>query len=145
MTDYVKDINLQHTDCFNFQCNVRQWRHLLSTVTVTFLVLLVVILQGVECSRSVCNIMPQWWHLMVLQYAAASFHLPSVSTVSINTVQYPKPHKQHEVPKITAVLISKVLLPQSNIIAAFVHNHSSLVSDVSSCLPKYKKPQYHKI
>jgi hypothetical protein len=28
-----------------------------------------------------------WWHLMVLQYVAASFHLPSVSTANINTVQ----------------------------------------------------------
>jgi len=29
---------------------------------------------------------------MVLQYVAASFHLPSVSTANINTVQYTKPY-----------------------------------------------------
>ena len=29
---------------------------------------------------------------MLLQYVAASFHLPSVSTANINTVQYPKPY-----------------------------------------------------
>ena len=33
-----------------------------------------------------------WWHLMVLQYVAASFHLPSVSTANTNTVQHTKPH-----------------------------------------------------
>jgi len=66
-----------------------------------------------------------------------SFHLPSVSTANINTVQYPKPYKQCEIPTITAVVISKVLLPQSNIIAPFVHSHSSLSSDVSPGLPTY--------
>ena len=50
------------------------------------------ILQGVEGPGSVYSIMTQWWHLMVLQYIAASFHLPSVSTANINTVQYTKPH-----------------------------------------------------
>ena len=75
---------------------------------------------------SFCSIMPQWWHLMVLQYEAASFHLPSVSTANINTVQYTKPYNQYEVPTIPAVVISKVLLPQSNIIAAFVHSHGNL-------------------
>ena len=50
--------NLQHTDCYNFQCNVRQWRHLLSTVTVMFAVLLAGIQQGVELPESVCSIMP---------------------------------------------------------------------------------------
>ena len=49
--------NLQHTDCYNFQCNVRQWRHLLSTVTVMFAVLLAGIQQGVELPESVCSIM----------------------------------------------------------------------------------------
>ena len=33
-----------------------------------------------------------WWHLMVLQYVVASFHLPSVSTANIYTVQYTKPY-----------------------------------------------------
>jgi len=75
---------------------------------------------------------------MVLQYVAASFHLPSVSTANINTAQYPKPYKQYEIPAIPAVVVSKVSLPQSNITAAFVHSHSSLLSDVSSGLPKYK-------
>jgi len=68
---------------------------------------------------------------MVLQYVAASFHLPSVSTANINTVQYTKPHKQYEIPTIPTVVISKVLLPQSNIMADLVHSHSSLLSDVS--------------
>jgi hypothetical protein len=59
---------------------------------VMFVVLLVGILQGVERPGSVYSMMPQWWHLMVLQYVAASFHLPSVSTSNINTVQYTKPY-----------------------------------------------------
>jgi hypothetical protein len=59
---------------------------------------------------------------MVLQYVAATFHLPSVSTVNINKVQYSTPHQQYETPTIPAVVISKVLLPQSNIKAAFVHS-----------------------
>jgi len=80
-----------------------------------------------------------WWHLMVLQYVAASFHLPSVSTANINTVQYPKTHQQCEVPTIPAVVISKLLLPQYNIKAALVHSHShsNLSSDVSPVLPTY--------
>jgi len=74
---------------------------------------------------------------MLLQYVAASFHLPSVSTANINTVQYPKPYQQYAAPTIPALVISKVLLPQSNITAAFVHSNSSLFSDVSSSLPTY--------
>jgi len=74
---------------------------------------------------------------MVLQYVAASFHLPSVSTAKLNTAKYPKPHKQYEMSKIPAVVISKVLLPQPNIMAAPVHSHSSLHSDVSPFLPTY--------
>ena len=81
--------------------------------------------------------MPQWWHLMVLQYVAASFHLPSVSTPNFNTVQNPKPHKHYETITIPNLVISKVLLPQSNFKAAFVHRHSSLLSDIPPCLPKY--------
>ena len=73
-----------------------QWRHLLSTVTVMFAVLLCGILQGVERPGSVYSIMPQWWHLMVLQYVTASFHLLSVSTANINTVQYTKPYQQSQ-------------------------------------------------
>jgi hypothetical protein len=74
---------------------------------------------------------------MVLQYVAASFHLLSVSTANINTVQYPKPYQQYEIPTNPAVVISKVLLPQSNIMAAFLHSRSSLFSDVSQALPTY--------
>jgi len=77
---------------------------------------------------------------MMLQYVAASFHLQSVSTANINTVQYPKLHKQCEMPTNPAVVISKVLLLQSKIMLAFVHSHSSLYSEVSPGLPKYK---YH--
>ena len=96
---------------------------------------LAVILQGVERPESVYSIVPQWWHLMVLQYVAASFHLPSVSTANINTVQFPKPHKQYEIPTIPALVMSKVLLPQSNIMADIVPSHSSLFCDVSRGLP----------
>jgi len=74
---------------------------------------------------------------MVLQYVAASFHLPSVSTASINTVQYTKLHTQYEIPTIPAVVIFKALLPQSNVLAAFVHSHSSLLSEVSPGLLTY--------
>jgi len=44
------------------------------------------------------------------------------------------------IPKIPAVVISKVLLPQSNSMAAFVHSHSSLFSDVCQGLQTYNKP-----
>jgi hypothetical protein len=71
---------------------------------------------------------------MVLQYVAASFHLPSVSTAIINTVQYPKPYKQYEILKIPT-LLSKVLLPQSSITAAFLLRHSNQHSDFSPGLP----------
>jgi hypothetical protein len=40
-------------------------------------------------------------------------------------------------PTIPAVEISKVLLPQSNIMAAFVHSHSNLLFDVCPVLPTY--------
>jgi hypothetical protein len=40
-------------------------------------------------------------------------------------------------PTIAAVLTSTVLLPQSNIMTAFVHSHSNLFSDVSPVLPTY--------
>jgi len=52
-------------------------------------------------------------------------------------VQYPKPYQQYETPTIPAVVIFKVLLPQSNIMAASVHSHSSLYPDVSPGLPTY--------
>jgi len=78
-----------------------------------------------------------WWQLLVFQYVAASLHLPSGSTANINTVQYTIPWKQCDSPTNTAVVISKVLLPQSNITAVFFHSNSSLLSGVSSCLPKY--------
>ena len=66
-----------------------------------------------------------------------SFHLPSVSTANINTVQCPKPYKQSEMPTIPALVMSVVLLPQSNIMAAFAHSHSNLLFDASSGLPTY--------
>jgi len=56
-----------------------------------------------------------------VEFVAASFQLPSVSTANISKVQYTKPHKQREIPTITALVIFKALLPQSNIMAAFVH------------------------
>jgi hypothetical protein len=130
MSDSVEGNKLQHTDCRNFPCYTNQWRHLLSTATLMFPVLLAGILQGVERPGSVCSIMPQWWHLMVLQHAAASFHQTSVSTANINTVQYTLPHKQCEIPTIPSPVTSKVLHPQSTAMAAFVHSHRKL-SDVS--------------
>jgi len=57
---------------------------------------------------------------------AASFHLPSVRTANINTVQYSKSYKQYEISTIPAVVISKLLLHQSNKIAGFVQSNSSL-------------------
>ena len=38
----------------------------------------------------------------------------------------------------------KVLFPQSSIMAVFVHNHSSLLSDVSPVLPTYKNHNFTK-
>jgi hypothetical protein len=66
---------------------------------------------------------------------AASFHVPSVSIANANTMQYPTPHQQYETATIPAVVISKVQLPQSNIMATILHSHSSFYSDVSSDLP----------
>jgi hypothetical protein len=78
---------------------------------------------------------------MVLQYVAASFHLPSVSTAN-NTVQYQKPYQQCEIPAIPALVLSKMLFPQSNIMADSVRSHSKLFSDVYPGLPTYSN---HKI
>jgi len=119
------------------------WRHLMSTVTVMFAVLLAGILQRVERPGSVNSIMTRWWHLMVLQYVAVSFQLPSVSTANINTLQYPKPYKQCAIPSIPAVVMSNVPFHQSNIMAAFVHSKCNLLSDVSSGLPTYKNYVIH--
>jgi hypothetical protein len=80
---------------------------------------------------------------MLLQHVAASFHIPSVRTANINTVQYTKPHKRYEIPTIPSAVICKVLLPLSNIKADFVHNHNGLLFDVSSGLPTYKNHITH--
>ena len=48
-----------------------------------------------------------------------------------------KTKQQYEIPTIPVLLISKVLLPQSNIMAAFFHSHSNHSSDVSPGLPTY--------
>jgi hypothetical protein len=48
----------------------------------------------------------------------------------------PKTIQQYAVPTIPAVVISKVLLPQSNINAELV-SHSKFLSDSSPGLPKY--------
>jgi hypothetical protein len=68
---------------------------------------------------------------MVLQYVAASFQLPSVNSANINQ----KPYQQYEISTIPAGVITKVLLPQSNIMAAFVHSRSRHFLEVSSGLP----------
>ena len=48
--------------------------------------------------------------------------------------------QQYEIPTIPAVVLSKVLFPQSNIRAAFVHSNT-----VSSCLPTYNKHNITKL
>jgi len=48
-------------------------------------------------------------------------------------------------PTIPAVVLPKVLFPQSDIMAAFVHSNSSRLSDVSSCLPTYNKHNITKL
>jgi hypothetical protein len=50
-------------------------------------------------------------------------------------VQKPTPHQQYETPTIQAVVISKVLLRPSNIMAAFACNHSNIFPDVFQGLP----------
>jgi len=109
---------------------------MLSSVTLMFAVFFVGILQGKE-RPGVCSIMQQPILLILLKYAAASFHLPSVSTTNINTVQYPKPYKQNEIPTNPGPMISKMLLPQSNVTAAIVHSNSKFLSGSSPGLPKY--------
>ena len=48
-----------------------------------------------------------------------------------------KTRQQYETPTNPAVVISKVLLPQSSIMAAFVYSRSKILSAVSSGLPTY--------
>ena len=84
-------------------------------------------------------------HLMVLQYVAASFHLPSVSTANSNTVQYTKPYQQCEIPTKPAVVISKVLLPQSIIMAAVVHSHRNLFLNSLHICKNTEVPMSHNL
>jgi hypothetical protein len=44
---------------------------------------------------------------------------------------------------LTSVVISEVLLPQSNIMAALVHSHSNLFYDVSPVLPTFNNHNEH--
>jgi hypothetical protein len=115
------------------------WRPLLLWCVA---VMLCCTLQGVEHPGSVFSIMTQWWHLMVLQYVSTSFHLPSVSTANTNAVRYLNTYKRSDMSTIPAVWLSKVLLPQANIMAGFLDSHSSLFSDVCPVLPTYS---YHNI
>jgi hypothetical protein len=48
-----------------------------------------------------------------------------------------KTYRQCETPAAPAVMISEVLLHQSSIMAACVHSHSNLFSEVSPGLPTY--------
>jgi hypothetical protein len=57
-------------------------------------------------------------------------------------VQYPKPHQQYETPTVPDGVISKLLLPQSTIMAASVDTHSSLFSDVPPDLTTYKNHNF---
>jgi ABC-type glycerol-3-phosphate transport system permease component len=71
---------------------------------------------------------------MVLQYVAASFQLPSVSTANINTVQYPKSYERCKLPAVPAVVIPKVLLPQSNILQPlFIATTISSLMSLQAC------------
>ena len=72
---------------------------------------------------------------MVLKYVTESFHLPSVSTANLNTVQPTKPYQQYEIPKLPGAVLSKVLLLQTNIMAAFVRSNCSLLCDLCPDLP----------
>ena len=130
-----RQYNLLQTDCQNILFHVWYWRHVLSTVTIIFAVLLPGILRGVERPGSVYSIIPEWWHLKILQYVAASFHLPSISTANIKTAQYTTQYKQCEIPTIPAVVIFKVLLPQFSIMAVFGHSNSCQISKSSPGLP----------
>jgi len=105
-----------------------------------FAVFLLGILQGEE-RPGVCSIMQRRCLLILLQYVAVIFHLLSVSTANINTMQYPKPYKQYQIPTNPAPVISNMLLPQSNIMAAFVHSNSKSFSGSSPGLPTYKNHQ----
>jgi len=58
MSDTVQGIYLQETKGHMFLCNVTQLRHLLTTDTLMFSVLLSGILQGAERPGSVYSIMP---------------------------------------------------------------------------------------
>jgi len=60
-----------------------------------------------------------------------SKHRPHQHSATHKTMQ------QYATPTIPAVVISKMLLPQPNFMAAFVYSCSSLVSDVSPGLPTY--------
>jgi len=135
--------------------NVRYWWRHLSAVNSQLQLIVqchAVKTLAVHCHSDVCSVAggltarcrtsrvclqhyAMWWHLMVLQYVTVSFHLPSVSSANTNTVQYTKPHQNHAILTIHSVVISKVLLPQSNFKAAFVRSNSSLLCDGCTELP----------
>jgi len=88
----------------------------------------------------------------VLCLSAASCHVVTANGVTVYGSKFPptvskhcqhqhsathKTTQQYETPTIPAVVISKVLLPQSNIMAAFVRGNSSLLCDVCPDLPTY--------
>ena len=90
---------------------------------------------GCRTSWSVYSIMPQWWHLMMLQYVAASFHLPSVSTANIDTVQYTKPYSNMKYQQSQLLWYPRCcfLSPTSQ----KPLSTATAVSDVSPGLPTY--------
>ena len=132
-----QDTNFQQTDRRNFQVLIKKIKtlavHCHCDVCTTFKGFLLT----VECPGSVYSIMPQWWHLMLLQDVAASFHQTTVSTVNFNSFQYSPPFQQYEIPLIPAVVISKVLLLQSNIMVGYVPSHGNHFSYVYPGLPTY--------
>jgi len=97
-----------------------------------FEVLLAGILQGVEHPGSVYSI-------MTTSNGVTVYGSKFPPTVSKHCQHQPsaihKTIQQYETPTIPAAVISKVLLPQSNIMAASVDNHSNLFSVVSPGLP----------
>ena len=114
-------------------------------LSLMFVVLLVGILQGVEHPGFVYSIMPQWWHLMVLQYVAASFHLPSVSTANINTVQYPKPHSNMKYQQSQLLWYPRCCFLSPTSWQPLFTATAVSSTDVSSCLPKYNNHNITKL
>jgi len=106
----------------------------LSTVILKFALAFEGFLQAVERPGSVHTIMPTSNGVTV----CGSQFPPAVSKhCQHQHSAIPKTVQQCAIPTIAAVMMSNVLLPQFNIMAAFVNSHNSLFFDVSPGLPIY--------